>query len=899
MALAAPIAADTVDTLDNGMEVIYKEVHSSPMVASILFVKSGAKYESGFENGITHFLEHLLFNGTVNLSREELDNSIGDRGGYINAFTRKELTAYLVLLPKQHIDYGMTVQADMLFNAIIPESELPKERQVVLQEIKRANDAPGAAADDFFVEKAYAGTPYDRPVLGYAPFIQNITRAAIVDYWRRYYVPQRMTLLVIGDFATDRMQQTVSSIFESINPPDSLVVPLSDTSDWKALVGQSTYDTVANVTSTYVNFSYQAPHHNDPDWLPFELLARYLDADDISPLVTLLTSGDDPPANDVSVYLTTYDEFSRLEISVTSDRADRAEEIAATIETTMRSLPEHVAPEAAIRGLKVSARTEQIYNTEKLHYYGFLIAPMIFTTGWDFIQNYADLIDTVEWEHCRKAAAKWFSEPRFVATIVRPADSGSENVYTPRSIGEEAVVSHFDTVNFPEYDLSTGYALEFPQEDTMSHELEDPAEYAVDTLDNGMVVIIKSSPESRVFAMNVLGKNRTMSEPDGKAGITDFVNRMIDQGTTTRTASELARDLAMIGANVTLHDNPWIPYDDRYTSRKFSFMKFETIDDFAERGFHLFSDMIQLPAFDSSAVEQVRRSMLQVLGRNSQNPRNVARDNFYRALFDTSQFARPVEGTAQSIASISRTELRAYHEAFYAPQNMIIAIASSHPIDKVRAWVNQRFGRWTANEFSSDRPDRPAPRFEIVREATMLESEQTSLYVGNLLPGAASPEATALSVAVSILSDRLYQSLREKMGLAYSVGAGSSVERDFGWYYAAIGTSPESADTALERIVLEVDKLRFDGPSQDELDRARNQMWGRLMSAKLSRINQAYYLCLDHFLGRPLHYDRVLLKELSGLSRLDILRVAERHFNTEAYVIGIAGPNPSGAGAGN
>ena len=99
-------AAESVSyKLDNGMEVILKEKHGSPMIASIIFVKSGSKYESKYENGITHFLEHLLFNGTTALSREELDGSIRDLGGYINAFTRKDMTAFLVLLNKQYIDY--------------------------------------------------------------------------------------------------------------------------------------------------------------------------------------------------------------------------------------------------------------------------------------------------------------------------------------------------------------------------------------------------------------------------------------------------------------------------------------------------------------------------------------------------------------------------------------------------------------------------------------------------------------------------------------------------------------------------------------------------------------------------------------------------------------------------
>jgi predicted Zn-dependent peptidase len=93
-------ASESTFRLANGMEVILKENHSSPMISSIVFVKSGSKYETDYENGITHFLKHLAFDGTANKTREEIDRSIRDLGGYINAFTRKDLTAFLVLLPR-------------------------------------------------------------------------------------------------------------------------------------------------------------------------------------------------------------------------------------------------------------------------------------------------------------------------------------------------------------------------------------------------------------------------------------------------------------------------------------------------------------------------------------------------------------------------------------------------------------------------------------------------------------------------------------------------------------------------------------------------------------------------------------------------------------------------------
>src|SRR5512139_1808172 len=134
-AIALAGLPSTKVTLDNGMQVILVENHSSPMIASIVFVNAGARYENEFNNGSTHFLEHLLFDGTKTKTQEQLDDEIERHGGYINAFTRKELTGYLVLMPTQYIDYGLDVQSDQLFNSILPEDRFPKERKIVIEEI--------------------------------------------------------------------------------------------------------------------------------------------------------------------------------------------------------------------------------------------------------------------------------------------------------------------------------------------------------------------------------------------------------------------------------------------------------------------------------------------------------------------------------------------------------------------------------------------------------------------------------------------------------------------------------------------------------------------------------------------------------------------------------------------
>jgi zinc protease len=901
--LSTSAVADTdTFTLDNGMTVILKEAHGSPMISSVIFVKSGARYESQFENGITHFLEHLLFDGTVHQTREELDASIGNLGGYINAFTRKDLTAYLVLLPKQYIDYGLTVQADMLFCSLIPEEELPKERKVVIEEINQGADRSGAAAEAFFIEKAYGETDYGRPVLGYKPFIENIPREAIIAYWKQYYTPDRMTALVIGDFETDSMKQVVAEVFGQFEPSmpfDTAWWPtLADTvidsveaEAWQ-LSGQTLYDTTADVQSIYIDFSFHAPAHTDSAYVPFTLIANYLGLDEISPLKRALLSGDDPLATEVGVTLETKSGFSRLDVSVITNKPDRAEEIISTVVGQLSATSSHVASPEALEGIKTTLKCDDIYYSEKLHYYGFIIAPYMMTAGWEFIQSYPDLIEPLTWVDCREAAAPYLDDPQYVATIVRPVVDSMAERFVPGGLTTEEVVSHFDTAAFPEYDLTAVPELVFPATDSISFELVDSAAYYREVLANGLTVIVKSSPSSEVFAINVLGKNRTANEPADKAGITDFVNRCLEKGTLSRTADELSRDLATIGANLTLYDNPWIPYDDRYTSRSFSFIKFETIDEFALRGWGLFTDMLLNPAFDSTEVENVRSSMLAMIGRDAASPSKVSRGLFYETLFERKSYARPITGTLETIGAITAEDLRQHHQSFYSPENMIIAIGTSRDTAEIMGWIRNTLGRLSNTGFESAEGEISDPVIVPKTAHYDLEKEQVSIRLGSGVPGSSSPDAVPLRVATSILSSRLYLTLREKQGLAYSTGASLQMDKDFGWYYSSISTGSENYRQALDGLVLQIDKLKLDGPTQAEIDRARNSLWGRLMSAKLSRINQAYYLALDEFLGEGLGSDQRFLHALQDVNIEALRRVTSLYFRTDTYVLTTAGKLP-------
>jgi len=404
-------------SLPNGMQVILVEKHANPLIACMVYVRAGSKYETETNNGVTHLLEHLLFDGTETRSREDITEGIKAKGGYINAFTRKELTCYMVLMPNEFIQTGLAIQSDMLFNSIIPDTELAKERMVVIEEIKKDEDNIDYQVEKFFDSEAYRGTPYARPVLGSEQTITSLTREEILNYYHTYYQPNNMIALVIGDFQTEEMKELLEKYYG--NQPERPLPPQSEI-DFSPPAGREVKYKKLQSENTYVNLCLAAPRYDDPDYFAFDMLTEILDLGELSPLYKALTEGTDPLAIRVSATLETQKEFSTLNISILTNSPDKVEGILNTTVEVLKELAQKPLEEEQLRRVVVSSKTHRYYQEEKLHFYGMMVAPVVVTCGWEFWENYIENLEKVTPEEIQTVAKKYLSDPRYIATVIAP-----------------------------------------------------------------------------------------------------------------------------------------------------------------------------------------------------------------------------------------------------------------------------------------------------------------------------------------------------------------------------------------------------------------------------------------------------------------------------------------------
>lgn len=213
--------------LPNGLTVLLLKDISQPVVAVQIWVKTGVINETSANNGISHFTEHMLFKGTTSRPVNAIQQEIESKGGILNGATSKDFTYYHIILPAQYWEEALLVLADMVQNANFDKVEFEKERQVVLQEIRRQNDEPDDYLWNVFNHQIFKESPYKMPTLGTAQTLNSLTPEIMKDYYEQYYRPQFLTVVVAGDFPTTKVLKKIKQLFPQKTGSTSLSVPSS------------------------------------------------------------------------------------------------------------------------------------------------------------------------------------------------------------------------------------------------------------------------------------------------------------------------------------------------------------------------------------------------------------------------------------------------------------------------------------------------------------------------------------------------------------------------------------------------------------------------------------------------------------------------------------------------
>lgn len=203
---------------ENGVRIVTEKIPSVRSVALGIWVGTGSIHESDTNNGISHFLEHMMFKGTKNRSAKDIAESFDEIGGNVNAFTSKEYTCYYARVLDQHALLALDVLSDMYFHSLFDPDELSKEKNVVIEEISMYEDTPDDLVHDLIAQASYAGHPLGYPILGTEEVLQSLRQEDLFAYVDSHYTPQNTVVTVAGNF-DDSLIEAIRQRFSGFSRP--------------------------------------------------------------------------------------------------------------------------------------------------------------------------------------------------------------------------------------------------------------------------------------------------------------------------------------------------------------------------------------------------------------------------------------------------------------------------------------------------------------------------------------------------------------------------------------------------------------------------------------------------------------------------------------------------------
>jgi predicted Zn-dependent peptidase len=202
--------------LPNGIKVITEAMPHVRSVSVGVWVSSGSRRETSDENGISHFIEHMLFKGTANRSAEDIARSVDSIGGNLDAFTAKEMVCFNTKVLDEHLPIAMDVLSDLVLNPSFRDEDIEKEKGVILEEIKMDADSPDYLVHEIFSSNFWKDHPLGKPILGTRETVKRFSRAMVRDYYRGVYTPSNLLITAAGNLGHDRLVDLARERFEAL-----------------------------------------------------------------------------------------------------------------------------------------------------------------------------------------------------------------------------------------------------------------------------------------------------------------------------------------------------------------------------------------------------------------------------------------------------------------------------------------------------------------------------------------------------------------------------------------------------------------------------------------------------------------------------------------------------------
>jgi len=403
-------------TLSNGLTVLCKEMHHAPVAGLWIWYRVGSRNEVSGITGISHWVEHMLFKGTPDFPRGEIDRRIAREGGTFNGMTWIDFTTYYETLPSDRFDLALRLEADRMVNSNFDPDEVASERTVIISEREGAENFPGFLLSEEVTSTAFKVHPYHHEVVGWKCDLQQMTREDLYHHYRTYYVPNNAILAAAGDFQTDALLERIRELYEPI-PHGSAIAPIRAVEPPQ--LGERRSVVHGQGETFYVQMAFHAPGAGHADFFPLVILDTIL-----SGAKSMSLWGGSPPnrssrlyralvdselASDVSSsYSPTVDPYL-FTFSATVRSGRKVEAVEAALLTELQRISDEPITEEELATAIKQSKAQFAFSSESVTNQGFWLGFSEIVASYDWFSNYLDNLSRVTREDVQRVAQAYLS----------------------------------------------------------------------------------------------------------------------------------------------------------------------------------------------------------------------------------------------------------------------------------------------------------------------------------------------------------------------------------------------------------------------------------------------------------------------------------------------------------
>ena len=403
--------------LPNGIETFVKEDHARKVAAIQMWVMVGSTYENDSERGISHLIEHMAFKGTEKRGVGQIAKEIEQIGGEINVYTSWDETVFHALVPSSAVSKAIDIVTDAVLRSTIDPGELEKEKKVVIEEILENKDRPEDVAFDLLFKTAYTTSPYRFPVIGQKEIVEKATRQNILDFRKKWYVPENMFLVVTGDVDPVEVRKEVERLTSDINPTAFLKPPLPQEPPQKEIRTALVRD--RNASETRLDIAFHIPSMKGNDVNALDLVADLLGSRDESRLVRVLKL-EKGLVNTIGVDSLTPKEPGLMMISATLE-AKNLEAATKAIMEELARLGQTPPPSEELDHAKIHIESQHVYGRETVQ--GIARGMGTYQDQLqdaDYEEKYLTLNSAIKPEQISAAVRKYLVPPNVTVSVLLP-----------------------------------------------------------------------------------------------------------------------------------------------------------------------------------------------------------------------------------------------------------------------------------------------------------------------------------------------------------------------------------------------------------------------------------------------------------------------------------------------